>query len=61
MGQSYSWRLVGRGELLDEVWGESTEKAAASLEVLVGRIRRKLGEELIRTVRGEGYALGPER
>ena len=51
-------RVVPREDLLDEVWGEATERAAASLEVLIARIRRKLGEALVRTVRGVGYALG---
>lgn len=50
-------RLTPRTVLLDEAWGEASESAAASLEVLVGRIRRKLGEGVIRTVRGEGYVL----
>lgn len=50
-------RLVSRSSLLEETWGEATEAAAASLEVLVARIRRKLGDGVIRTVRGEGYAL----
>jgi two-component system OmpR family response regulator len=50
-------RLVSRGELLSSAWGEATAQNAASLEVLVGRIRRKLGTSAIRTVRGEGYAL----
>ncbi|MEY4579867.1 MAG: hypothetical protein RL701_4570 [Pseudomonadota bacterium] len=50
-------RVVSRTEVLDQGWGEATEQAAASLEVLIGRIRRKLGADLIRTVRGEGYAL----
>lgn len=50
-------RVVHRSTLLDEGWGESTESTAASLEVLIGRIRRKLGEGVIRTVRGTGYSL----
>ena len=50
-------RVVPKTEILDSVWGEITENGEASLEVLVGRIRRKLGEDLVRTVRGEGYAL----
>ena len=53
-----SGRVVSRSELLDGVWGESTDAASASLDVLVGRIRRKLAPGVIRTVRGEGYALG---
>ncbi|MCA9618192.1 MAG: response regulator transcription factor [Myxococcales bacterium] len=51
-------RIVPRDVLLEEVWGEVTPAAGASLEVLVGRIRRKLGREVIRTERGVGYALG---
>lgn len=50
-------RLVSRSELLERGWGEVTEASAASLEVLIGRIRRKLGNDLIRTLRGEGYSL----
>jgi two-component system, OmpR family, response regulator len=50
-------RLVSRALLLSEVWGETSTASGASLEVLIGRIRRKLGEALIRTMRGEGYVL----
>jgi two-component system OmpR family response regulator len=50
-------RVVTRVTLLSEGWGDGASSAAASLEVLIGRIRRKLGDEVIRTVRGEGYVL----
>lgn len=54
---------VSREDLLEEIWGEATMETAASLEVIVARLRRKLeakGGRLIRTVRGYGYALaGP--
>ncbi|MEQ9324556.1 MAG: response regulator transcription factor [Polyangiaceae bacterium] len=49
-------RAVSRERLLEAGWDEVTHSAAASLEVLIGRIRRKLGRSLIRTVRGHGYA-----
>ena len=52
---------VSREDLLEEIWGETTAEAGASLEVIVGRLRRKLdapgGERVIRTIRGHGYAL----
>ena len=58
-------RVVPRDELLEAVWGDATESAAASLEVLITRIRRKLAEhglrEALRTVRQVGYAWGLER
>lgn len=50
-------RIVSRIDLLEGVWGDDSETAAGSLEVLVSRLRRKLGAQLIRTLRGEGYAL----
>lgn len=50
-------QVVSRAELLERVWHRNGEAEAASLEVLIGRIRRKLGPTLLRTVRGEGYAL----
>ena len=49
--------IVKRDDLLREVWGEPTDAAAASLGVLLSRIRRKLGHDAIRTVRGEGHGL----
>ena len=52
-------RMVPRDEILDIVWGETGASTSASLDVMIGRIRRKLGDGFIRTIRGEGYALGP--
>lgn len=49
-------RFVSRTEILDIVWGGEAE-STASLEVIVARIRRKLGENVLRTMRGHGYAL----
>jgi DNA-binding response OmpR family regulator len=51
--------VVPRDHLLESVWGEVHESAQASLEVLIGRIRRKLGaaSSVLRTIRGVGYSL----
>lgn len=49
--------VVSRFDLLEQVWGDADDSASASLEVLIGRLRRKLGAGIIRTLRGEGYAL----
>ncbi len=51
-------RLVSRADILESVWGDDSPQASASLDVIVGRIRRKLGAGCLRTVRGEGYSLG---
>ena len=54
-------RAVSRDDLLGDVWGEATRETAASLEVMVARLRRKLDRpgrvDLVRTVRGFGYAI----
>lgn len=50
-------RVVARARILEEVWSEGDASAAASLDVLMTRIRKKLGSDAVRTVRGEGYAL----
>lgn len=49
-------KVVPRATLLEQVWGEATDAAASSLEVLIGRLRKRLGADVIRTSRGEGYA-----
>jgi two-component system OmpR family response regulator len=53
-------RVVSRDAILEVVWGDVTEGASASLDVIMARLRRKLGVQLIRTVRGEGYAIDAE-
>lgn len=52
-----SGRLVSRSEILECLWGDITDNANQSLDVMIARIRRKLGPDVVRTVRGEGYAL----
>jgi DNA-binding response OmpR family regulator len=57
-------RVAARDEILEAVWGDATERAAASLDVLIARIRRKFAEhglrDVVRTVRNVGYAWEPE-
>jgi two-component system, OmpR family, response regulator len=55
-------RPVSREHLIEAVWGNLVESSGNSLDVLVARIRRKLGASsaLLRTIRGVGYALGEE-
>jgi DNA-binding response OmpR family regulator len=51
--------VVARSVLLESIWGEISDAAQSSLDVLIGRIRRKLGASacVLRTVRGLGYTL----
>ncbi len=58
---AHGGRVLSFDDLLERAWGDSSEGARNSLEVIIGRIRRKVDapgrESLIRTVRGHGYAL----
>lgn len=51
-------RLMTREQILGHLSGCDGEIGSDTLEVLVYRLRRKFFVELIRTVRGVGYALG---
>jgi two-component system, OmpR family, response regulator len=48
---------VGKGQLLASVWGYDFDPGSNVVDVCVRRLRSKLGFELIKTVRGEGYRL----
>jgi len=53
----HSGKVVSRTELMEHVYDRLYDSDSNVLEVLVGRIRRKVGPELIQTVRGQGYRL----
>ncbi|MDQ7906032.1 response regulator transcription factor [Phytohabitans sp. ZYX-F-186] len=52
-----SGEVVSKTELLDHVWDASIETAPNAVEVYVGYLRRKLGRDVLETVRGAGYRL----
>jgi DNA-binding response OmpR family regulator len=47
--------VVDRLDLLDHVYEGDADPDSNSLEVIVGRLRKKVGAERIETVRGRGY------
>jgi DNA-binding response OmpR family regulator len=49
--------VIDRLDLLDRVYENDADPDSNSLEVIVGRLRKKVGAELIETVRGRGYRL----
>lgn len=49
--------VVDRRELLDRVYEYDADVDSNSLEVIIGRLRRKIGPDMIRTIRGRGYLL----
>jgi DNA-binding response OmpR family regulator len=48
-----------REQLLQEVWGYRDGSGARTVDSHVRSLRRKLGDDLIRTVHGVGYAIDP--
>ncbi|MBK1613418.1 DNA-binding response regulator [Rubrivivax gelatinosus] len=52
--------VVSRAELAEHVYARDTDPDSNTLDVLVGRIRRKLGRPLVHTERGRGWRLAAE-
>jgi two-component system, OmpR family, response regulator len=50
-------RVVSRSELLDHVYERSLDPDSNVVDVLLARVRRKIGSERIETVRGRGFRL----
>ena len=46
-----------RANLIERVYDGDAEVDSNSVEVIVARLRRKIGHEMIETVRGRGYRL----
>ena len=44
-------------ELTEQLYAQDFERDSNAVEVLVGRVRRKLGADLIQTRRGFGYII----
>lgn len=50
-------RVVSRSELSEHVYDRDQEPDSNVIDVQVSRLRKKLGNERIQTIRGEGYRL----
>jgi DNA-binding response OmpR family regulator len=48
-----------REQLLADVWGYADGTGPRTVDSHVRALRRKLGEDVVRTVHGVGYSLGP--
>jgi two-component system, OmpR family, response regulator len=50
-------RVVSQNELMDHVYSIDTMRDSNTVEVYIARLRKKLGRNTIRTVRGMGYRM----
>jgi two-component system alkaline phosphatase synthesis response regulator PhoP len=48
-------KVFGRDEILNRVWGEQVVVGDRTVDVHVNKLREKLGEKFIRTIKGVGY------
>jgi len=53
-------RVVSQMEITEHLYAQDFERESNSIEVLVGRVRRRLGSDIIKTKRGFGYYLGTQ-
>jgi DNA-binding response OmpR family regulator len=52
--------VVTTSELIEHLYGHDDDRDPNAIEVLMGRLRKKLGVDVIETRRGFGYTV-PER
>ena len=55
----HAGRVVSRTELVEHLYDQDFDRDSNTIEVFVGRLRKKLGVDAIRTIRGLGYVLEP--
>ncbi len=48
-------RIVSRTELVEHLYDQDFDRDSNTIEVFVGRLRKKLGVDIIQTIRGLGY------
>ena len=56
----HTGRIVSRTELVEHLYDQDFDRDSNTIEVFVGRLRRKLGVDIIQTARGLGYIVEAE-
>ena len=54
----HTGKVVSRTELTEHLYDQDFDRDSNTIEVFVGRLRKKIPSDLIETVRGLGYCLG---
>ena len=50
-------RVISRTELVEHLYDQDFDRDSNTIEVFIGRLRKKVGPDRIETVRGLGYRL----
>lgn len=50
-------RILSRTELTEHIYAQDFDRDSNTIEVFIGRLRRKLGANVIHTERGQGYRM----
>lgn len=53
----HAGRTVSRSELIEHIYAQHFDRDSNTIEVFIGRLRRKIGRDTIKTERGLGYRL----
>jgi two-component system, OmpR family, response regulator len=53
----HAGRIVSRSEIIEHLYEQDFDRDSNTIEVFVGRLRKKLGADVIKTMRGLGYLL----
>ena len=56
----HAGRLVSRSEIVEHLYDQDFDRDSNTIEVFIGRLRKKLGVDVLHTVRGLGYVLEPQ-
>jgi two-component system, OmpR family, response regulator len=52
-------RLISRTELSEHIYEYDGDRDSNTIAVFINRLRKKLGSDLIQTMRGRGYMIEP--
>jgi two-component system OmpR family response regulator len=50
-------KVISRTELVDHLYDQDFDRDSNTIEVFVGRLRKKLGVDVLHTIRGMGYCV----
>ena len=54
----HAGRIISRSEIVEHLYEQDFDRDSNTIEVFIGRLRKKLGVDIIKTARGLGYLVG---